>query len=201
MTPAVPTPSLDVQREVFARRRFLAMPLAGTIAWIVVGVCGYLLPLQQAVLALYLATGSIFYLGVWLSRHTGEHILDRSRPKNAFDGLFMATVAMALLAYAIAIPFALQDPTALPLGVGILAGMMWLPLSWIIRHWIGWCHAIARTVLVLAAWYAWPEQRFVAVPAAVVATYVFTIVVLERRWRALQDADRARPMVPGAVAG
>lgn len=201
MTPAPPIPSLDAQREAFARRRFLAMPLAGAIAWTVVGVCGYLLPLRQAVLALYLATGSIFYLGVWLSRHTGEHILDRRRPKNAFDGLFLSTVAMALLAYAIAIPFALQDPTALPLGIGILAGMMWLPLSWIIRHWIGWWHAIARTVLVLAAWYAWPEQRFVAVPAAVVATYAVTIVVLERRWRALRQADRARDVLPGAVAG
>ena len=64
MTPVPPIPSLDAQREAFARRRVLAMPLAGTIAWSVVGVCGWLLPLHQAVLALYVATGAIFYLGV-----------------------------------------------------------------------------------------------------------------------------------------
>lgn len=177
--------SLDAQREAFAARRFLAMPVAGTIAWSVVAVGGALLPTGAASLLLYVATGSIVYLGMFLSRFTGEHFLDRTRPRNAFDGLFFATVAMALLAYAIAIPFALVEPTALPLGVGILAGMMWLPLSWVIRHWIGYFHALARTALILVVHYAWPDHRFVAVPLAVVATYAVTIVVLELRWRRL----------------
>ena len=78
-----------------------------------------------------------------LSRFTGENFLDKSRPKNAFDSLFMLTVKMSLLVYAIAIPFFLRDYTSLPLSVGILTGLMWLPISWIIRHWIGitvrWC--------------------------------------------------------------
>lgn len=177
--------SLDLQRQAFASRRFLAMPLAGTIAWSFVAVCGALLPTGLAMWALYLATGSIAYLGILLSRWTGEDFLDKSRPKNAFDGLFFATVAMALLAWGIAIPFVMIEPTSLPLSVGILSGMMWLPLSWILRHWIGLAHALARTALVIVAWYAWPDARFVAVPLVIVGTYVFTIAVLERRWRSL----------------
>ncbi|GAA4854843.1 DUF7010 family protein [Luteimonas vadosa] len=185
--------SLDAQREAFASRRFLAMPLAGSIAWTIVAIGGATLPLALAVWVLFLATGMIVWLGVGLSRLTGEDFMDKTRPKNAFDALFFSTVAMALLAWAIAIPFFRADPTSLPLSVGILSGMMWLPLSWTIRHWIGWFHAIVRTALVLVAHYAWPDHRFVAVPLAIVAIYLVTIVVLERRWRARQGAGLANP--------
>lgn len=66
--------------------------------------------------------------------------------------------------------------------------MMWLPLSWIIRHWIGQFHALAlaRTGLVVLAWYVWPGNRFVAVPLVIVAIYLVSIAVLELRWRAPQ---------------
>lgn len=129
--------SLDDQRREFAARRFLAMPLAGTIAWIVAGIAGALLPPVQATWALFIATGSIVYLGLVLSRFTGENFTSRTRPKNTFDRLFLYTVGMSLLVYAIAIPFFMLDYTSLPLTVGILAGLMWMPLSWIIRHGVG----------------------------------------------------------------
>ena len=180
--------SLDQQRDEFSRRRFLAMPLAGAIAWSVAGVAGACLAPLYAVWALFIATGFIAWLGMLLSRFTGEDFLDKSRPKNAFDSLFMLTVGMSLLVYAIAIPFFLRDYTSLPLSVGILAGLMWLPVSWMIRHWIGIAHAVGRTVMVLAAWYLFPQQRFVVIPALIVAIYVFTMLVLETRWRKLQRA-------------
>ncbi len=184
----IPIRSLDQQRDEFSRRRFLAMPLAGSIAWVVAGVAGaYLAPLY-AVWTLFIATGCIAYVGMLLSRFTGENFLDKSRPKNAFDSLFMLTVLMSLLVYAIAIPFFLRDYTSLPLSVGILTGLMWLPVSWIIRHWIGIAHAVARTAVVVAAWYLFPAQRFVVIPAVIVVIYVFTMLVLETRWRALQRA-------------
>ncbi len=193
------TDDLAAQREAFARRRFLAMPLAGALAWTVVAIAGAVLPLAAAIWVLFIATGAIAYLGIGLSRFTGEHFMDRSRPRNPFDALFFATVAMALLVYAIAIPFFMVEPTSLPLSVGILSGLMWLPTAWLMRHWIGAFHAIARTVLVLAAWLAWPEVRFVAVPAVIVAIYAVTIVVLERRWQRLGEERVGAPRA--AVAG
>lgn len=105
------------------------MPLAGIVAWSIVAVAGMLLPPFPACLTLFISTGSIAYIGMFISRFTGENFLDRSKPKNAFDGLFFHTVGMALLAYAIAIPFFIKDYTSLPLTVGILTGMMWVPLS------------------------------------------------------------------------
>ncbi|SDY32295.1 DUF7010 family protein [Hymenobacter psychrophilus] len=180
--------SLDEQRRAFTSRRFLAMPLAGATAWLVVAAAGLLLPPRPAVWVLYGATGSIVYLGMLFSRITGEDFFRRGQPKNSFDTLFFYTVAMSLLVYAVAIPFFLADYTSLPLTVGILTGLMWLPLSWIIQHWVGVFHAVGRTGLLLAAWYLLPTQRFVVLPLLIVLLYGITIVVLERRWHGLPKA-------------
>jgi hypothetical protein len=185
MTAAVPAPSLEQQREEFARAPFLAMPIAGMLAWVVVGICGAILPPAGQVWALYLATGSIFGLGLGIARFTGEDLLGKRRPGNEFDRLFMASVGSAWLVFAIAVPFVQADYTSLPLTVGILAGLMWLPFSWIIRHWVGYLHGIARTIALVVAWYLWPDQRFVVLPAIIVAIYLFTLVVLARRPRRL----------------
>jgi len=175
--------TLDEQRAEFARSPFLAMPIAGALAWTVIGIGGAFLPLGLAVWLLFLGTGSIFGLGLLVARWTGEDLLGRRGPKNAFDELFFLTIVMAWLVFAIAVPFFRIEPTSLPLTVGILAGLMWVPFSWMIRHWIGLFHGIGRTVGVLAAWILFPTARFVAVPAVIVAIYVVTIVVLARRPR------------------
>lgn len=183
---ALPARSLEAQREEFRRRRGLAMPLAGTLAWGLIGLVGALGTPFQAVMTLYIATGSIFYLGMALSRLTGENFFAKGRPKNEFDRLFMASTLMCLLVFTIALPWATQSYDSLPLSFGVLAGLMWLPYSWIIQHWIGAFHAIARALLCVGAWYAVPAQRFVLIPALIVAVYLVTIAVQERRWRALQ---------------
>ncbi|NJN17329.1 MAG: hypothetical protein HC822_14195 [Oscillochloris sp.] len=85
--------------------------------------------------------------------------------------------------FAIAIPFFVIEPTSLPLSVGILTGLMWLPFSGMIRHWSGVFHSVARTLLVCAAWYIVPDARFTVIPAIIVAVYLVTIVVLLRRER------------------
>ena len=175
--------SLDAQLAEFRRRRFLAMPLAGMIAWTVVGIGGLALGTWGASMLLFVATGSIAYLGMFLSKFTGEGFLDKTRPKNAFDALFFCTMGQSLLVFAIAIPFFMIERTSLPLTVGILSGLMWVPMTWLLGHWIGVGHGVARTVLIVVAWYALPEHRFVAVPAVIVALYVVAIAVLEARWR------------------
>lgn len=183
--------SLEEQRVEFSRRRFVAMPLAGILAWAVVGIAGTFLKPLPAAMALFVATGSIAYLGMFLSRFTGENFLDKSRPKNTFDTLFFSTVLMALLVYAIAIPFFMKDYTSLPLSVGILTGLMWVPLSWVIQHWVGLFHGITRTVLITAAWYVFPDRRFVVIPAIIVVVYGITVVILEQRWRRLNMSENS----------
>lgn len=177
-----PTPrTLEEQRIEFANKKFLATPLAGAIAWLIIGLSGLIFSVYVTVWVLFIATGSIAYLGMLLSKFTGENFLDKTKPKNEFDQLFFFTVGQAILVYSIAIPFFLLDYSSLPLTVGILTGLMWLPFSWIIKHWVGVFHSLVRTLLVLFLWYAVPEQRFVAIPFAIVLIYLLTLTILSSR--------------------
>lgn len=177
--------SLDTQRQEFIQRRFLAMPVAGMICWMIVGIGSYFLasPVAKCWL-LFIATGSIVYVAMLVSKLTGETFFRKE--KNTFDRLFFQGLLMALLVYSIAIPFFLQDYRSLPMSVGILTGLMWMPFSWIVQHWIGTFHTIARTLLITLAWFLWPGQSFVIIPAVVIVIYIISIHVLETRWRKLQ---------------
>src|SRR5690606_33743009 len=179
--------TLEQQRQAFCRRRFLATPLAGAICWGIVGLAGYFLSTTQAALVLFIATGSIVYLAMLIARFTGENFFNKGEAKNTFDNLFLRAVFSSFLIYALAIPFFMIDHSSLPLTVGILTGTMWLPFSWIIQHWIGTFHAISRTLLIVAAWYWFPEHRFVAIPLVILVIYGVSIVVLERRWNAINN--------------
>ncbi|WP_460219528.1 DUF7010 family protein [Psychroserpens sp. MEBiC05023] len=173
--------TLEEQRFEFSNRKFLATPLAGLIVWLIIGISGIVLPPKVTVWVLFIGTGSIVYLALFISKFTGEHFLDKTKPKNEFDGLFLYTVAQAVLVYAIALPFFLIDYTSLPLTVGILTGTMWIPFSWIVKHWIGIFHSVTRTILVLVLWYTFPELRFIIIPFTIVLIYIITMIVLKNR--------------------
>ena len=179
--------SLEEHREEFSHRRYLAVPLAGTLCWLVAGIVNLFVSEQAAALVIFIATGSIVYVGMLLSRFTGEDFFRKSKPKNPFDALFIRCVAMAILVYSIGIPFFMVEPRSLPLSVGILTGLMWLPFSWIIQHWIGTFHAIARTIAIVVVWYLFPSHSFVAIPAVVVCIYIATLFITERRWKSLNS--------------
>ena len=178
--------SLEQQRSEFSQSRFLSMPIAGTIAWTIIGIAGALVPVGLAAWILFICTGMIFMLGMFIARFVGEDLTGRRR-NNEFDKLFFQSVLMSWLVFAIAIPFFMLEPTSLPLSVGILAGLMWLPLSWIIQHWVGMFHTFTRTVLVTLAWFVFPDQRFVVIPAIIVVIYIITISVLVTRRRPQEE--------------
>jgi hypothetical protein len=175
------TRTLEQQKEEFKQKKLLASPIAGLIAWSAVAVSGFFFPDQITVWVLFIATGSIVYLAMGISKFTGENYLDKNKPKNTFDTLFFFTVTQAILVYSIAIPFFIENYTSLPLTVGILTGLMWVPLSWIIDHWVGLFHAITRTISILVLWYLFPTHRFVSIPLAIVVIYAVSIFVLVKR--------------------
>ena len=178
--------TLDQQLAAFRQNRFLTMPITGMIVWAGIGLVGAFLPTHQAVLATYLGTGAIFYLALLVAKLTGEDILGRKRKGNFFDKIYLSIMAMSLLVFALAIPFQFQNPTSVPLTVGVLTGLMWLPFSVIAGHWVGYFHAIVRTMLLVAAWFMFPEHRFTVLPAIIVAVYLISIIALARRWGAIK---------------
>lgn len=173
--------TLEEQRMEFANGKFLATPLAGLIVWTIIGIVGIFLSDFVAVWSIFIGTGSIVYLGLFISKFTGENFLDKSKPKNEFDTLFLFTASQAILVYSIAIPFFLVDYSSLPMTVGILTGLMWLPLSWIIKHWVGIFHALTRTIAIVALWYLLPDYRFVGIPFAIVLIYLVSLWILKTR--------------------
>ena len=177
--------SLDQQRESFKQKRFIAMPLAGTIVWSIIGINAPFLSEQAITWMLYLGTGAIFYLGAGLSYITGERFFDKKAQKNSFDGLFYVGMIMSLLVFAIALPVAAIDHTTVPLSIGILAGLMWMPWSWIVQHWVGYFHTVTRTLGIVMAWYLFPEARIEAISAVIVAVYIVSLITLERRFQTI----------------
>jgi len=173
--------TLEEQRTEFANRKFLATPLAGLIIWSLIGFVGIFFSGFISVWSIFIGTGSIVYLSLLLSKFTGENFLDKSKPKNEFDTLFLFTAAQAILVYSIAIPFFLIDYSSLPMTVGILTGLMWLPFSWIIKHWVGIFHSLIRIITVLTLWYLLPEYRFIAIPFGIVFIYIITLIILKKK--------------------
>ncbi|GEA10767.1 hypothetical protein [Alteromonas sp. KUL49] len=180
------TLTLEHQREIFKQRRFLAMPLAGTLVWALIGIASPFLSEIAKTWLLYIGTGGIFYLGAGFSYLTGEKFFSKERVNTEFDKLFYVGMIMSLLVFGIALPIATNDHTSLPLSVGILAGLMWMPLSWAIQHWVGYFHTIARTLLIVLVWCLFPNNRFEAVSAVIVIVYVISLIALEQRYRNLQ---------------
>ncbi|MFC3122723.1 DUF7010 family protein [Agaribacter flavus] len=173
------TQTLEQQREAFKQRRFLAMPLAGMIVWAAMGSIAPFVDEYTKTMMLYIGTGGIFYIGGALSYLTGERLFSRKKEKNVFDGLFFSGVIMALLVFAISIPAAQADYQTLSLSIGVLSGLMWIPFSWIVQHWLGYFHAISRTLSVVTVWYLFPDHRVEAISFVIVSMYVVSISILE----------------------
>lgn len=171
-------PTLRELRAEFGNSRFIAMPIAGAIAWAVAGILGTQLRAGPASIALFICTGMIFPLGILIGRFVGEDVL---KTRNELDRLFGLSILMASLVWAIAIPFWLVERSSLPLSVGVLAGLMWIPFSWMLQHPVGLFHAISRTILIVIAWFLFPAQRFVVIPAIIVVIYLISIIMLVRR--------------------
>lgn len=163
------------------------MPLAGTLVWALLGISAPFVSEVTITWMLYLGTGAIFYLGAGLSYLTGERFFDKKMTKNSFDRLFFVGMFMSLMVFAIALPVSTIDHTTLPLSIGILAGLMWMPLSWAIEHWVGYFHTLARTFGIVVAWYLFPEARVEAISAVIVAVYIVSLITLERRFQKTQS--------------
>ncbi|GFD84712.1 DUF7010 family protein [Alteromonas marina] len=189
-------PTLEQQRESFKQNRFIAMPLAGTIVWATLGASAPFVSELTITWMLYIGTGAIFYLGAGLSYLTGERFFAKKATSNSFDRLFFVGMLMSLLVFAIALPVAAIDHTTVSLSIGILAGLMWMPLSWAIEHWVGYFHTIARTFGIVGAWYLFPDARVEAISAVIVSVYIVSLIALERRFQTCNVKKRANAQIP-----
>ena len=156
--------------------RSLSLPIAGSV-WAAVGVAGLILPDRPATLFLLFATGAMLPVALVLARALGERLLGNTNPLATLMGL---STLMVNLLWVLHITVALEAPAFVPLTIGIGLGLHWVVFTWVIGHRVGVVHAIARTILVGAAWWLFPDSR-IAVAGAVIVAYVYSIVTLARR--------------------
>lgn len=181
--------TLEQHRRAFCEKKLMAMPISGAIIWLVLGILGLFIAPEQMVLITYIATGSIFYLALVVAKFTGEDLLaKKGAPKNPFDTLFFATVVMSLMGFSLVFILAQLDYRTVPVSIGIISGLMWLPLSWIIQHKLGVIHTLVRTVTITLVWFLSPENTFVLVPFIIVATYIVSLWQLANRFQQLQQS-------------
>src|SRR5690606_23815434 len=83
--------TLEEQKEEFKQQKLLATPISGLIAWLIVGISGVFFSPTVTVWVLFIATGSIVYLALGVSKFTGENFLDKNKPRNTFDSLCYRT--------------------------------------------------------------------------------------------------------------
>jgi hypothetical protein len=171
---------LDALRLEFARHagRSLALPLAGALVWAVVAVASLVLAPRIAAFVLLFGTGAIFPVGLAFAALLRERLLDNPSP---LAGLMGRSVLMVNLLWAVHLSLFTHDPTYVPLTLGIGLGLHWIVFGWIADTGVGMLHAVVRTLLVTAAWWAFPDAPVAAVGFAVVAAYLVTIALLARR--------------------
>lgn len=183
------TISLEQHLQNYKDRRFLAIPLAGMIVWSLLIITGSMFTLHMQTWAIYIGTGSIVYLGLGLSKLTGESVkFEGNAQRNPFDTIFLASVGMTFLTFAISIFLAIENPYALPFAIAVQSGLMWLVHGAITGIKVCVAHSIVRTVLCTIAFVLYPKESFVLQPIIVVFCYAFTILVMEKRWSQMQKA-------------
>lgn len=175
--------TLDQYREEYKQKKLLAMPIAGCFTWAVLGILGTFINSQYMGLITFIGTGMIFYIALGIAKLTNEALFVKKSERNPFDNLFLSTVLMSVMGYGLVIPMTQLDNTTVPLSVGIISGLMWLPLSWTLQHPLGIIHTVTRTVSLVTLWYLFPEDRFVVLPFAIVLIYLFSIYQLYSRWQ------------------
>lgn len=180
--------TLEQHRQAFCEKKLMAMPISGTLVWLIIGILALFIEPQKMVLITFIGTGSIFYLALVVAKFTGENLIaKKDEIKNPFDILFFSTVVMSLMGFSLVAMLAQLDYRTVPVSVGIIAGLMWLPLSWIIQHNVGVIHTVVRTVAITLVWFLSPENTFVLVPFIIVATYIVSLWQLANRFQKLQQ--------------
>jgi hypothetical protein len=172
--------SLDAIRADFELRtnRAMSLPIAGLLVWSGIAVLGLALPQKQSVFVLAFGTGAIFPIALLIARLRGEELISN---KNLLAGLMGACVLMVNLLWVLHIPLLVRAPSFVPLSVGVALGLHWVVYSWIVRHPVGYIHAVSRTVGLLCVWVLVPSNPVTGCALVICAVYGLTLYLMANR--------------------
>ncbi len=172
--------TLEEYRNDFeiATNKSISMPIAGAIVWFIVALLSTQFSERTGTMILLFGSGAIFPIGLLVAQIRKEDLVSSSNPLAKLMGL---SVLMVNLLWAIHIPLFLYAPEFVPMSIGIGLGIHWIVYSWIVQHPIGTIHAITRTILIIIMWFAFPEQRLLAIGLVIVFVYSVSIWQMSKR--------------------
>ncbi len=173
----------EMRRDFIARRKGVpSLPITGCINYSIAALASLFVSPVRANLLLFLCFWAIPPVAALIGKLRGEEAL--GNPDNPLFRLAMLARIMVLATWGIHLPVWIYAPDLFPLTVGIAFGLHWTIFSWSIGHPVGLIHAGLRTILVLAAWFAFPTNRMGAVSLAVACCYFLSVWQLSRiDWR------------------
>ncbi|MGO2479764.1 MAG: DUF7010 family protein [Pseudoalteromonas sp.] len=68
-----------------------------------------------------------------------------------------------------------SDTKILKLWPNFIDHYNWVVYSWIVKHPVGLIHAVLRSILIVAAWYLFPNSSILAISCVIVLTYLISI--------------------------
>ena len=172
--------TLDEYRKDFEAlvNRSVSLPIAGAIVWLTVALLSIKVPEKTGALILLFASGAIFPIGLAVAQIRGETLISSQNPLAKLMGY---CVLMVNLLWAIHFPLFIYAPEFVPLSVGIGLGLHWVVYSWVVKHPVGIVHSILRTILILLVWFAFPDQRLLAIGLVIVLVYCISIFQMLNR--------------------
>jgi len=172
--------TLEEYRNDFeiATNKSVSMPIAGAIVWFIVALLSTQFSERTGTIILLFGSGAIFPIGLLVAKIRKEDLMSSSNPLAKLMGM---SVLMVNLLWAIHIPLFLYAPEFVPMSIGIGLGIHWIIYSWIVQHPVGTIHAITRTILITIMWFAFPEQRLLAIGLVIVFVYSVSIWQMSKR--------------------
>ncbi|MGA0560149.1 DUF7010 family protein [Larkinella sp. VNQ87] len=149
----------------------IALPAAGAIYWLALGVAGFYLRPGLWMLVAFSASGLIFPLGLWLQKPLRANLM----LKSPLAGLVGPALLSMMLSWPVTIAASGVHSSLAPLALAIGMSLHWPAIGWLFNCRVCHAHALVRVLVVTAIWYGFPAERFTAVPLAVALVYVLTV--------------------------
>jgi len=175
--------ALAKARQDYLANTTTAMPIGGLIAWSALALGLFLIPDRLPYWAPFVAAAIPVPIALLIDKLRGTIHTWKQGNDNPITQLFMRSIWVVTLLTPLLIIAVQQsgDADLLVLGMGILAGVVWVPHGWGADDPAGLHHFVLRAALCYAAYLFAPEPvRGALIAAAVAVSYVYAIWAMKK---------------------
>lgn len=153
------------------------IPMAGTLYWLAVAALSQFFEPSEQLFYSFVASGMIFPVALLFAAIFRNNFM---KDKGAATSVLLPAFISMLLFW----PMVIVAVTENSANTALVILAIGLSLHWPV---IGWsygrtalfsAHSVIRAILVLALYFAFPEQRFLFIPLAVAFVYAMTVIAL-----------------------